>query len=210
MTSPKGIVFFGADGGCLDAIYLADELYNCPKYILSDSHVPPPIAQMEHIGGFDAIYSGKLLGLHFVYQCGNVSNHNNRHIWFERAISEGLVPLSCVSSHAYVHKSAVIGKGSIIYPGTCIMPNVKLGKNTVVLPNSTVNHDCEIGDYCIINSGVTLNGSVQLERNVFVGASTTIREKTKIASETTIGMGSLVLNSIEEKGIYFGRPTRKK
>ena len=209
MTKNKGIVYFGADGGCLDAIYLASELFNKQGYLLSDKSVFIS-SDLTHLGGFDAIEDRKLAGHNFVYQCGNVSNHVDRHKYFKKAIAEGLIPLTCISKHAFVHPTAKIGQGVIIYPGACVMRDVTLGDNVIILPNSVINHDCIIGEFTIINSGVVLNGEVNCGSNVFIGASSVLRERTVITNDVTIGLGSLILTSIMEKGVYFGRPAKKK
>jgi sugar O-acyltransferase (sialic acid O-acetyltransferase NeuD family) len=200
------IVFFGVDGGCLDAYYLCIEAHQQKSSMfLSDKPIELPDGA-EYGGGFSEIESKKFKNLPYVYQCGNVYNHANRHIWYERAKLEGLIPLSCVSSHSYIHPTAELGAGVIIYPGVRIMRNVRLGDNVIILPNSVISHDCIIESYSIINSGVILNGHVQCGRNCFIGAGTQIRENVCLIDGCTIGMGSLILNSINETGLYYGKP----
>lgn len=201
------VVFFGGDGGCLDAFFLACELYEIEeKIVLSDDKSKVPLGA-KWGGGFDSCPEFK--GCHFVFQCGNVTNHGQRHVWFEFAKKSGLIPLTCISQHAYVHHTAIVGLGSIVYPGTQILTNVKLGDNVVILPNSTVNHDCDIGSFTLINSNCSLNGNIKCGRNSFIGSGSNIREKCSIAAYSTIGIGSLVLESIDEMGLYYGAPARK-
>ena len=202
------VVFFGGDGGCLDAFFLACELYEIEeKIVLSDDKSKVPLGP-KWGGGFGNCTDFR--GCHFVFQCGNVTNHRQRHVWFEFAKKSGLIPLTCISQHAYVHHTAIVGLGSIVYPGTQILTNVKLGDNVVVLPNSTVNHDCEIGSYTLVNSNCSLNGNIKSGRNVYIGSGSSVREKCSIASYSTIGIGSLVLGSIDERGLYFGAPAKKQ
>ena len=64
------------------------------------------------------IFSCKFYNEEFYYiQCGNVINHQKRNYWFNKAKESKLIPLTCNSNKAYVHKTAKIGLGSIIYPG---------------------------------------------------------------------------------------------
>ena len=207
MNSEK-IVFFGADGGCLDALFLALECYkksfnNC--IVLSDSKVSIPDGCV-HLGGFEKIDNNMLNKAYFVYQCGNVKNHNTRRIWFDKACQVGLKPLSCVSKHAYIHPTAAIGKGVLIYPGVKIMRNVKIGDNVIILPNTIVSHGAEIGSYTMLNNGVIINGDVKIGSSSFIGAGAQIREGVRVGSGISIGMGSLILKSIQNPGIYYGRP----
>jgi sugar O-acyltransferase (sialic acid O-acetyltransferase NeuD family) len=202
----KPVVFFGADGGCLDAYYLCIEVHQQKTSIfLSDKSIELP-DDAEYGGGFSEIGREKFKNLPYVYQCGNVYNHVNRHIWYERAKSKGLMPLSCISPHSYIHPTTELGAGVLIYPGARIMRNVRIGDNVIILPNAVINHDCIIESYSIINSGAILNGHVQCGQNCFIGAGAQIRENVCLVADCTIGMGSLILNSIDEAGLRYGKP----
>ena len=202
------VVFFGADGGCLDAINLANETFEIEKSIvLSDKPIDINYQNLEHYGGFDKHPASQ--GKHFVHQCGNSSNFRRRGLLFNKARNNGLIPLSCISRDAYIHHSSKIGQGSVIYPGVKIMGNVTIGENVIILPNAVVNHDCVIGDYSIINSGSILNGSVILGDNCYVGSGANIKEEVTICDKALIGMGSLVLKNIEEIGLFYGTPARQ-
>ena len=119
-----------------------------------------------------------------------------------------MVPTTLISSQAYVHKTASIGRGSIIYPGVKIMTNVEIGENCIILPNTVVNHNVRVGDYSIINSACVLNGGVELGHNCYVGSGSSFKENSRVMANTTIGMCSLVLNTLEITGLYFGSPAK--
>ena len=209
----KGIVFFGSNGGCKDAIYLAQEgldYKNLNKYyLLSDVPVSNKL-NLEHIGGFNQIYNKTLSGFSFVYQCGNVHNHTKRNIWYSEIKKNGLLPYTVISSKAYVHSSAIIGKGCLIYPGVCIMGNVHIGENVILLPNTVISHDCNINDFTIINSNCVINGNVEIKKLCYLGAGTIVKENCKINKRITIGMGSLLTSNLSDEGLYYGRPAKKK
>jgi sugar O-acyltransferase (sialic acid O-acetyltransferase NeuD family) len=209
--SKKDFVFFGADGGCLDAYYLAIECHEKKirkRIILSDSAENDYPDNSVHYGGFETIEDGNLSGTNFIYQCGNVKNHRTRNIWYEKACKNGLNPLSCISNDSYIHPTTMIGAGVLIYPGVRVMRNVEIKDNVIVLPNTVINHDSKIGSYTILNSGVIINGNVDIGKNCFIGAGTQVRECVCIVDKVTIGMGSLVLSSVNKIGIYYGRPVR--
>lgn len=202
------VIFFGGDGGCLDAYFLACELFDInEKVVLSDAKLNLPSGSVLG-GGFSDCTNFE--GCHFVFQCGSVENHRQRHVWFEFAHEKSLVPLTCISSHAYVHPTAEIGRGSIVYPGARILANVRLGENVIVLPNVVINHDCKIGSFSIINSNSILNGGVKFGRNLYCGSGANIREKCTIEEYSTLGMGSLVLKDIKETGLYYGSPAKRR
>lgn len=202
---------FGTSGGCLDAFYLYKEIYEDTHTILflSNQHSCGDLL-FDHIvhGPFESIYSPMVKNTHFVYQCGSSNNHISRNVWFEKAIVNGMIPLTLISPDAYVHKTALVGEGTIIYPGAKVMANTIIGKNCVILPNSVINHDTNIGDYSIINSSCVINGNVKIGKNCYIGSSTSIKENVEILSKTTIGMCSLILNSIKKRGLYYGTPAK--
>ena len=201
-------MFFGADGGCLDAFYLASEIYSITnKVILTDKKLEIPFDSVLG-GGFENI--NEYIGSYFVFQCGNVNNHQSRHKWYLNATNVGAKPLTCISPYSYVHSTAKIGIGSIIYPGAKIMTNVKIGQNVIVLPNVVINHDCDIGDFSIINSSSVLNGGIKCGKNVFLGSNVIVKENCAISDYCTLGAGSLVLKDITQQGLYFGSPVKRR
>lgn len=209
----KGFVFFGFDGGCKDAYYLAQENLNIKNrqnnIIFSDKNFSNK-GYGKHLGGFSNIEKVNLRGYKFIYQCGNVQNHSKRDKWYLKIKKNGLIPQSIISSESYVHNTSKIGKGSIIYPGVCIMRNVEIGENVIILPNTVINHDSIIGDFSIINSGCVINGDVEIGTLNYIGSGTNIRERCKIGDLITIGMGSLIISNLLEKGIYYGSPAKRK
>ncbi len=205
--------FFGTSGGCLDAFYLYRE--NFPKddqlQILSDEYKPGEnFLNFRVKGSFKLIQNSEFQHSHFVYQCGSVKNHKERNLWFEKAISHKMIPVTIISHLAYVHHTASIGKGSIIYPGVKVMANVKIGTNCVILPNSVINHDSIVNDFSIINSLCVINGNVNISYNSYIGSMSSIKEGVFIAPKTTIGMSSVVLSDLRETGLYYGSPAKKK
>ena len=45
--------------------------------------------------------------------------------------------------------------------------------------------------------------------NVYFGTNAATREKIRICSDVTIGMGGVVVKSIDVEGVYVGNPLRK-
>ena len=205
------VFFFGTSGGCFDAFSLYKEINkNKSKLVfLSDRHsVGQTFSGCEVVGPFRHIFSDSVFGSKFVYQCGSVENHIQRHVWFNHAIQHEMIPLTLVSNAAYIHETAKIGRGTIIYPGVRIMANVSIGTNCIILPNTVINHDAIVGDFSIINSLCVLNGGVVLGHNCYIGASTSIKEAVSICANVTIGMASVVLKTIKKEGLYFGTPAK--
>jgi sugar O-acyltransferase (sialic acid O-acetyltransferase NeuD family) len=102
-----------------------------------------------------------------------------------------------------------IGEGSIITAGTILTCNIKIGKHAHLNLHTTIGHDCIIGDYFTSTPGVNVSGNCTFGDCVYLGTNTSVREKISICNNVTIGMGGVVLKSINDEGIYVGSPLRK-
>ena len=116
--------------------------------------------------------------------------------------------------HTFIHKSAVvlsklIGEGSIICANATITTNVSLGRHGHINPSVTIGHDTLIEDYFTATPGVNVAGNCRIGSNVYFGTNSCIRHKTNVTSNVVIGMGSVVINDIEESGTYIGSPSRR-
>lgn len=111
---------------------------------------------------------------------------------------------------AYVSKHAAIDEGSIILHGAIIGPGVRIGKNCIINTRVDIEHDVKIGNYCHISTGCTVNGDCSLGSKIFVGSNTVINQGVSITDDIIIGSGSVVTKPIEEKGTYYGAPSRKR
>jgi sugar O-acyltransferase (sialic acid O-acetyltransferase NeuD family) len=103
----------------------------------------------------------------------------------------------------------IIGQGSIICKGSILTTNIKLGIQCHINLNSTVGHDVKIGNFVTCSPGVNISGNCNIGNNVLIGTNASIKENINICDNVIIGMGSVVLKDITEKGIYFGNPLKK-
>lgn len=111
---------------------------------------------------------------------------------------------------AVVAEGTKIGIGSVVMAGTVINPGVVIGKGCIVNTSSSVDHDCQIGDYCHISVGAHLCGTIKVANGVWIGAGATINNNLNICCNSIIGSGAVLVNDIEEPGIYIGVPARLK
>lgn len=49
----------------------------------------------------------------------------------------------------------------------------------------------------------------KIGKNNFIGAGTIISDNLNTTDNTVVGIGSLLLSSITEEGVYYGRPAKK-
>lgn len=125
----------------------------------------------------------------------------------------------------YVRINDVIFK--MRHMGTVVFGDrVEVGSYTVIsrgtIDNTTIGDDCKIGALCsighnvvigketMITPGTIIGGSTVIGSNCWIGMRTVIRDHLSICDRVKIGMGSVVTRSINEPGLYFGSPAKKR
>lgn len=107
-----------------------------------------------------------------------------------------------------IKKNVSIGNGSVISK-SLFTDSTYIGENTKIDNLVHVSHNCVIGKNCVITAGTILAGSVTLEDRVWIGPNSAIYNKVICKENSTIGIGSVVLNNVEENSKVFGNPSRK-
>jgi acetyltransferase-like isoleucine patch superfamily enzyme len=54
-----------------------------------------------------------------------------------------------------------------------------------------------------------VNGECRIGNDVFIGSGSVLRETVSVCDNVILGLGSLVIRSVEEEGTYVGQPIRK-
>lgn len=114
-----------------------------------------------------------------------------------------------------IHPSVVmsswvqIGEGSIITAGTILTCNIIIGKHAQLNLHTTIGHDCIIGDYFTTAPAANISGNCAFGNQVYIGTNVAIKQGVKIPSDTTIGMGAVVVKDITTAGIYIGNPLKQ-
>ncbi len=113
-----------------------------------------------------------------------------------------------VHPSAQVSVMATVGAGCVILQNVTIASQVKLGNHVIVLPNSVISHDTVIGDYGCIAGGVSVSGGVTIGQSCYLGTQCAIKDRVTIGAHALIGMGSVVLNSVDENQVMVGNPAK--
>lgn len=110
---------------------------------------------------------------------GGVIIHNNCEIGANTTIDRGTLG------------NTILNCGCKIDNLVHIAHNVVIGKHTAVAANSMIAGSTVIGEYC------------------WVAPSSSTRDRISISSNSTIGLGAVVVKSISEPNIYTGNPARE-
>jgi sugar O-acyltransferase (sialic acid O-acetyltransferase NeuD family) len=115
----------------------------------------------------------------------------------------------------YVARSARIGRSSAVAPGSILLDNVvvtadaAIGRHVVVMPNCTITHDDVLEDFATLAAGVCLGGTVHIGEAAYVGMNASVRQGVTIGSESTVGMGAVVLHDVPAEATWAGVPARQ-
>jgi len=110
---------------------------------------------------------------------------------------------------AIIGMYAKIGDGCVICPNTIISANAYLGDCVTINLGSQVGHDATIGSFSSLMGHVDIGGCSSVGRNCYLGTQSCLAPNTKLGEGITIGIGSTVINNLDEPGTYFGYPAKK-
>lgn len=107
-----------------------------------------------------------------------------------------------------VSRWAEVGEGSVICAGCLLTVNIKLGAHTHLNLDTTIGHDVQSGDYFTTAPSVNISGECTFGEKVYMGTGSATRQGLTIASNTTVGMGAMLVKSAIEPGVYVGIPAK--
>lgn len=101
-----------------------------------------------------------------------------------------------------IYSNATVGRGfSIVHPVGIVIGKAEIGENFTIYQNCTVGVRRENDE----SKGLT----PKIGNNVKLCSNSLIIGNVTIADDVTIGAQSLVINSIDEAGVYVGSPVKK-
>lgn len=205
------IILVGGGGhckSCIDVIELEDR-YRIRGIIDLPKEIGKDILGYKVLGNDSDIPMLARKGFHFLITIGHMGNPKRRKELFNLIKTNGGFLPNIISPKAYISKYSKIGDGTIIMHNTIVNADAKIGKNCIINNKSLIEHDVYIGDNCHISTGVSINGNCMIYDNCFIGGGTTIKNGLGIEKGSIIGLGSVVIKTIYEKGVYYGNPAKK-
>ena len=129
---------------------------------------------------------------------------------------KGIAERSNVNWHTAIHPSAIIardimiGDGSVVMAGAIINPSVSIGRHCIINTATTIEHDNVLDDFVHISPNATLCGTVHIGSSSHIGAGTVITNNTSICEGCIVGAGAVVVNDLNQRGLYVGVPAIMK
>ena len=207
----KKLLLVGGGGHCksvLDSV-LASSDYSDIGIIDNEENVGKNIFNIPIIGtdkDLERLYNN---GYKYAFiSIGSIGNPDLRIKLFHRLVDSGYIipnvidPSSTVSHYAKLAAGIFIGKKVVINSG------VNIHKGVIINTASVIEHDCIIDEFAHIAPGAILCGNIHVGKRAHIGAGCSIRQQIIIGSDTIIGLGSVVLNNIEDNVIAYGNPCK--
>ncbi|WP_396182971.1 NeuD/PglB/VioB family sugar acetyltransferase [Flavobacterium sp.] len=110
---------------------------------------------------------------------------------------------------ALVNETVILGNGVVILANAIISCDVTVGDFCILDRAVQIGHDCKVADFVHFSPASVLSGNVTINSLVDIGTLVAIKQNLEVERETIIGMGAIVVKSIQEKGVYLGNPAKK-
>ena len=141
-----------------------------------------------------------------------IASFKNR--WVRKQIVERLALepkryASLIHPSAQVSRWSQIGSGTVIQRNVIVGPQVHIGNHVVVSSMTFIGHDTNIADFVTMAPQVCLSGSVQVGECAYLGAGARVRDSVTIGVGALVGIGSVVLSTVETSSTVFGNPARR-
>jgi sugar O-acyltransferase (sialic acid O-acetyltransferase NeuD family) len=135
-----------------------------------------------------------------------------KHFTFRKNIYaeiNGCIPLgTIIHSNSFVARSCSIGAGVVILPG-CIIDNEVTIKDNVFLNIAvSIAHGCTIKAHSFLSPRVAISGAVVIGECCNIGINTTIIDNICITDHVQTGGGAVVIDNIDQSGLYVGIPAK--
>lgn len=205
------IVLIGSGGHCVSCLDVIEQenkfsiagIVDKPAWNSKKTVPYPIIGSDEDFPELAAQYGNFLIAVGFI------KNPDIRISLFRR-IKElnGNFPV-IISPLAYISKHSLTGEGTIVMHNAVINAQAETGVNCIINTGCLIEHNSVIGDHCHISTQSVINGNCRIGSRVFIGSGCRISNGITITDDVIIGIGSVVIQDIKEKGTYAGNPLRK-
>ena len=99
------------------------------------------------------------------------------------------------------------GEGIVMYPYSSLNPNSKTG-NFVTLLSTGIPHDAVVEDFATISSFCGLTRGVHIGKRAFLADHVCILPERHVGDDAYVGMGSVVIRSVDTGKKVFGNPAK--
>jgi len=162
---------------------------------------------LEYMGSEKSVDLKQIVGSDFVFPC--VGDNLLRNQMLQLFKENGLNQCAIIDPTVNVSPSAQIGVSTYVGKGSIINAQAQIGDACIINSGAIIEHECGVSSASHVAPGAVLCGNVQVGNRTVIGARTVARPNLSICGDVTLGAGSVLVKSIENKGIWVGNPARE-
>lgn len=139
---------------------------------------------------------------------GSVGDTSTRRKLYKEIKEIGFKVPNIIDRSSIISENVKLGEGIFVGKGAIINTNSIIGNNAIINTGSIIEHDCKIGNFVHVSPNSTVCGETVIKDDAHIGAGSSIKQCTTIGSNTLIGLGSVVVNDIEDNCVAYGNPCK--
>ena len=151
----------------------------------------------------------KFKDFYFIYALSNVKMAEERFKLLKVLNIPKKKLISIIHPSSKVAYSSILKPGVILMPNVVVIPNSLIESHTQLYANSFLGHDSYLKEMVFVANNASIGGRVIVEKGAHIGSNSSIIERISIGKFSIVGLGSVVINCVQDKSIVAGNPAKK-
>ena len=114
-----------------------------------------------------------------------------------------------VHATAWISPSATLEPGAVVLAHVVVNTGARVGRHAIVNSAAVVEHDVVIGAGSHVAPGAVIGGGTHVHEHAFIGLGARVRDHIEVGAGAVVGMGAVVVESIEPGATVVGIPARR-
>jgi len=144
----------------------------------------------------------------FIFAMSNIKLAHQRHEMLKKLEIPAERYATVVHPSAVVSGKAKLGHGVVLMPLTLVSPNAVVGNHSQMYAQSFIGHDSAMDEMVFVANNASIGGRVHIEDGAHIGSNCSIVERITLGKYCIVGLGSVVLKSVEPFEKVVGNPAR--
>jgi sugar O-acyltransferase (sialic acid O-acetyltransferase NeuD family) len=158
------------------------------------------------LGGREALDALRLRGVRHLFLAFGANEARLQ--LADEVVRSGFEMPTLVHPSAIVADDVCLGDGVFVGPGAVVNADASVGAQSILNSASIVEHEVRIGRAVHLSPGACLAGAAAVGDCAWIGAGAVVRDKVHIGERAIVGMGSVVIRSVEADTVVVGCPAR--